>query len=125
VKIGVDVVEVERMRAMLQRWGPRAVARLFLPQEARWCASKADPAVHFAGRVAAKEAVRKAVGAIHWTDVEISATEDGAPHVVVHNPDLARRIRENGWERIEVSISHTDRVAVAVALVVPASSRWL
>ncbi|MHC4778262.1 MAG: holo-ACP synthase, partial [Planctomycetota bacterium] len=85
IGIGTDIVDVERVRSALQRHGRRFVAKAFTEAEAGYCGVKADPAAHYAGRFAAKEAVLKALGVgwsggVGWRDVEVKASP-GPPAV--------------------------------------------
>jgi holo-[acyl-carrier protein] synthase len=107
--IGVDVVDVERLRSALQR-SPGLEERLFNSAERAYCFSHPDPVVHFAGTLAAKEAVIKALrlGSLAaWARrVEITRDEGGVPSAAVASEAHS----------IAVSISHDGPVAVAVAL---------
>ena len=119
--IGTDVVEVGRIRSALSRHGSRFVRRAFTEAEADYCSSKKDPAVHFAGRFAAKEAVLKALGVgwsggVGWRDVEILPGE-GAPRVRLRGraAEVAGGAASAGG--VLLSISHVRATAVAVALI--------
>ena len=115
--VGVDCEEVERFRKLLPQL-PGTQRRLFSEEEHAHCASLADPAVHYAGRWCAKEAVVKAVSrwaALTPRDVRILVTPSGAP-VAALPPALDHLA-------VEISISHTHTTAVAVALAVPARRR--
>jgi len=73
---GVDLVENERVRALLTRWGSRFRDRVYLPAEQAYCESKASPWLYYAGRFAVKEAVSKAFGTgigegLGWLDIEV------------------------------------------------------
>ncbi|RFU84710.1 holo-[acyl-carrier-protein] synthase [Streptomyces triticagri] len=119
--VGVDVVAVERIEAMVQRQGERLLARLLTPTERTWCAGRsgAHRARYVAGRVAAKEAVRKTFGGqgsgVGWREVEIRRGAAGEPLPVLSGrADEAFRLA--GLRRLHLSISHDAGVAVAVAL---------
>lgn len=102
------------------------MTRWFTDDEISYCASKADPAQHYAARLAAKEAVVKVVG-LRWDGpipyrcVEISADPSGAPRV-----QLSGRVEQAaelaGLGSIEVSLSHCRDYAVAVAMSGPAQA---
>lgn len=119
---GIDLVENERMEEVMRRWGERFRDRVFLPEEQRYCDSKAAPSRHYAGRFAVKEAVTKALGTgigpgLGWLDIEVVRNPDtGAPSVRV-SPRSWNVARERGVGRILVSLSHTRNYAVAHALV--------
>jgi holo-[acyl-carrier protein] synthase len=109
--IGVDVVGVDRLRNSLAAT-PRLAERLFTDAERAYCERAVDPAVHFAGTLAAKEAVIKALGlgslATWARRIEIERDSSGAPTAWVHGGDVRTAV--------EISISHDAGVAVAVAL---------
>ena len=119
--VGVDLVEVTRVRVMLAEKGPHVFERLLTPGEAAYCRSKADPAESVAVRLAAKEAVYKALQGsaaargIGWRDIEVVRDEDGRPEVVLTGL-AADRAREMGITRFFVSLSHTHEAAIAVAV---------
>ncbi|MEU5996849.1 MULTISPECIES: holo-ACP synthase [unclassified Streptomyces] len=119
--VGIDIVDVERLRAMVERRGQRMVERLFTVNEQAQCegTSPRHRAYCMAGRVAAKEAVRKALGGygegLGWRDVEIGRDASGAPV-----PRLTGRadeaMRRAGYSGLHMSISHEAGVAVAIAV---------
>ena len=120
---GIDLVENDRMEALLQRWGAKFKDRVFLPEEQRYCDTKAFPCLHYAGRFAVKEAVSKAFGtgfgpSIGWLDIEIVKDEaTGAPSVGLRNKarDMAAA---RGVDTVLVSLAHTRNYAVAHALLI-------
>ena len=109
--IGIDAVDVERLRDLLQR-EPRVESRLFSDDERAYCNMRADPVLHLAGTLAAKVAVIKAVSLgplVTWgRRIEIDRGAKGAPEVKVVGI-LDRDMK--------VSISHDGGLAVAVAVV--------
>jgi holo-[acyl-carrier protein] synthase len=117
VRIGVDLIEIERVRQALQRY-PRFRARCFTEAERTYCDGRANPAQHYAARFAGKEAVGKALGIgvrFTWTEIEIA----GRPKPQVR---LSGRSRE-AWERlgggqIDLSMTHSKELAAAIAVVV-------
>jgi holo-[acyl-carrier protein] synthase len=93
---------------------------VFTEAERAYCATRPRPAIHYAGRFAAKEAVLKAirtgwVEGIGWQDIEVELGALGEPSVRLTGGALARA-REMGIARIHVSISHTESHAVASAV---------
>jgi holo-[acyl-carrier protein] synthase len=120
---GVDLVENERIRVLLEKWGDRFKDRVFLPSEQAYCDSKAAPWLYYAGRFAVKEAVAKAFGTgigpdLGWLDMEVVKDPDsGAPSISLseHGRLLAGR---QGVTRILISLSHTHNFAVAHALLI-------
>ena len=121
VGVGVDLVEVERARAMLADKGAHVFERLLTPSEAEYCRSRPDPAEHVAVRLAAKEAVYKALQGseeargIGWRDIEVTRAPDGRPDVELSGL-AANRARELKVRKVLLSLSHTHQAAVAVAV---------
>lgn len=128
VGLGVDMVEVARMDAILART-PTFASKVFSEGERAYCESKAHPAMHYAARFAAKEAVVKALGlgftsGISVRDVEVVRTEEGRPEVVLSG--RARQIAdEMDVTDIPLSLSHTatDAIACAMALTADAARK--
>lgn len=120
VGLGLDLVEVARIRALLDKNGDRFKERVFTPAEIAYCDSCANAAIHYAARFAAKEAVAKALGTgfadgVGWRDVEIVRSEQGAPSVVLHGG--AVRVAEVlGIRRWVLSLTHTETSAAASAV---------
>jgi len=120
VSTGIDIVDIPRLAASMARHGERFSKRVFTDSERAYCEGRANPAIHFAGRFAVKEAVLKVLRTgwakgIGWTDVEVVSGPAGEPSVA-----LARGAKERaeamGIARIHISISHTDNHAVASAV---------
>lgn len=113
--IGIDIVEIERIRRALLRW-PGFAARLFTPGERTYCERRADTAPHYAARFAAKEAAAKALGRpLRWHDVEVTSDERGQPRLILSGRAAALAgISEGG--RLLVSLSHSRQHAVACVL---------
>lgn len=120
VGIGVDIVEPERIAGMIERHGERFLERTFTPGEIAYCRDRKRAAEHFAARWAAKEAVAKALGRgfdrnVHWTDVEVVKEDAGAPTVNLHGD--AKAVAEGlNVERIHLSLSHIESLAVAMVV---------
>jgi len=125
---GIDLVENDRMRDLLTRWGARFKNRVFLPAEQRYCDAKALPWLHYAGRFAVKEAVSKAFGTgfgphIGLLDIEVvrnAAT--GAPSVQLQSR-AAELAASRGVASVLVSLAHTRNYAVAHALLIGTARR--
>lgn len=118
IGIGIDVVDIDRMRTALDRT-PSLAARLFTDGERAYAEAARDPAARFAARFAAKEAVMKALGvglgAIDWHDVEVRRAASGAPELQVTG--RARRLADAaGVSAWKLSLSHSALVAEAVAV---------
>lgn len=120
ISVGLDVVEVPRARAMLERQGARILERLLTGAERDYVRSLADPAPAFAARLAAKEAVYKALqrfsGArgVAWRDIAVRRLPDGRPEASLTGRagDLAARHAFS----VHLSLSHSRDVAAAVAI---------
>jgi holo-[acyl-carrier protein] synthase len=121
VGVGVDLVEVERVRQMIAEKGAYVFDRLLTVPEAVYCRSRPNPAEHVAVRLAAKEAVYKALQGsdeargIGWQEIEVVRAPDGRPEVVLTGL-AARQAKEMGVRRVLLSLSHTHQAAVAVAV---------
>jgi len=119
VGVGIDVVEVERLRTAMARWGNRLLGRIFTEGELARVHSPETRPVRLAARFAAKEAVMKALGvgqmAVGWREIEIDNDADGKPHVVLHG-EARRRATARGVAEVMVSLTHTSSVAAASAI---------
>ena len=117
VSIGIDIIEVARIREVLLRT-PRFLERVYTDRERAYCDSRgAVSAQHYAARFAAKEAALKALqtgwrGGISWQDVEISARESGAPYLIFTGPVL-EVFEKLGATTTHLSMSHTNQHAIA------------
>jgi holo-[acyl-carrier protein] synthase len=116
--IGVDVVDVKRMKVALDTWGPGLIRKMFTDTEIAYCKSKKKPHEHFTARFAAKEAVSKAMetgwsGKFRWRDVEVVNDASGAPKVILHD-FVAEQLAQC---RVHVSLSHTENTVVAFAVI--------
>lgn len=119
VGVGIDVVEVERLRTAMARWGDRLLAKLFTEGELARAHTLLNRPVRLAARFAAKEAVMKALGvgqmAVGWREIEIGTDRDGKPHVLLHG--AAQRTAESrGVAEVVVSLTHTSSLAAASAI---------
>lgn len=115
--IGIDIIEIERIRQGIEHHGERFIQKLFTPREISYCSQHADSAPHFAGRFSAKEAIVKAFGCgfgpkIGWHDLEILLEAEGKPYVSF-SPSANTQ-----WNhpKILLSISHCKLYANAVAI---------
>jgi holo-[acyl-carrier protein] synthase len=117
VSIGIDIIEVARIREVLLRT-PRFAERVFTEAERAYCDSRgAVAAQHYAARFAAKEAALKALqtgwrGGISWQDVEVSARESGSPYLIFRG-EVLKTFESFGATATHLSISHTSEHAIA------------
>lgn len=113
--LGIDLVEVSRIRDLLSRHGQRFKERTFTAGERAYCDACADPAMHYAARFAAKEAAAKALGTglwaegVVWTDIEVVRAENGQPSLALHGAAGTHC----GARRCLVSLTHTADLAMA------------
>ncbi len=122
IGLGSDVIEVERIRGVLERQGERFLARVFTDEERAYCAQMKHPHKHLAARFAAKEAVSKCfttgIGAeLGWRSVSVYHGARHQPLVRLDEKGLAL-LKETGATDVLLSLSHTDTVAMAVAALV-------
>ena len=123
--VGLDLVEVARFEAALGRH-PRLEERVFTPAEISYCRARGGPALHYAARFAAKEAVGKLLGSgvVSWQEIEVLAgvpgdgmSRGGAPKVTLSGR-TAEIARERGIGDLTVSLSHVDSLAGACVVAV-------
>jgi holo-[acyl-carrier protein] synthase len=115
--IGIDIVEVERIREASRRWGARFEQRVYTQQELAYCGDSPTRYWRLAARFAAKEAALKALGTglitgMRWQDVEVQANAVGKPELVLHG-EVQRCAQERNINSTFVSMSHTNDYAVA------------
>lgn len=116
IGIGIDMEDVERVDALLRKYGDRFLGRVFTEGEAAYCRRRRFPAQHLAGRFSVKEAAMKALGTGHsrgvlWRDVEV-VRRGGPPQLEFHG-GARRQFDRLGASRALVSITHTPRLAMA------------
>ena len=117
VGTGIDVVEVPRVAAAIERFGDRFLQRIFTEGEIRYCQSKANRVERFAARFAAKEAGMKALGTgwnhgVRWRDLEVQRRPGGRPTLVFHGV-AAQFAQKLGTARSALSLTHTAAEAIA------------
>jgi len=117
VGIGIDIVEIEKLRLAMVRRGDRLRNRAFTPGEIEYCEARVTKFQHYSARFAAKEAAFKAIGTgwregVGWQDVEVVNQLNGKPGLLLRGKtlEIANRLGARIWW---VSLSHTDQYAVA------------
>jgi len=123
VSVGVDMVEVERIRKAIEnsRFGRRLRDRVFTANEIQYCENKQRGRYEsYAGRFAAKEAVMKALGRgwgakVRWLDIEVARARSGKPGIVLHDK-TAQLAEELGIRSWSLSISHTREHGLAYVI---------
>ena len=117
ISIGIDIIEVARIREVLLRT-PRFAERVFTAAERKYCDTRGVVAAqHYAARFAAKEAALKALqtgwrGGISWQDVEVAARESGAPYLIFRGQVL-EVYKKFSATATHLSLSHTNEHAIA------------
>jgi len=119
--VGIDLIEVERIRSSLGQHEERFLEKVFTDHEREYCSGMADPAPHYAARFAAKEAISKAfcVGIgeeFGWKDAGIRNGARGEPVVQLADKGSSL-LAELGGREILVSLSHLSSIAIAVAVI--------
>src|SRR5690625_7728732 len=114
---GIDIVAVERLERLRERFGGRGLRRLFTEAELEYALQLATPAPSLAARFAAKEAFYKALGtgvgsAGAWVEAEVVRMTNGRPFLLLHGR-AAESAAERGVTDIHVALSHTEECAVA------------
>ena len=122
IGLGADVIEVERIRGVMDRQGERFLSRVFTDEEREYCSRMAQPHKHLAARFASKEAVSKCfttgIGAeLGWKSVSVYHGPRNQPLVRLDEKGQAL-LREAGATDVILTLSHTDSVAMAVAALI-------
>jgi holo-[acyl-carrier protein] synthase len=114
---GVDIIEIPRIRRMVDQYGQRFLDRIYTADEKSYCRGRAP---NLAARFAAKEATMKSLGTgvrgVGWKDIEVVRASSGAPGIKLHGRAQARALRL-GVREISVSLSHSTEYAVAFVVV--------
>ena len=120
IGLGLDATDIPRIADTIARYGERFLRRVFTDGEVAYCMRRRTPAIHFAGRFAAKEATTKALGTGHsqgvlWRDVEV-VRRGGPPQLRLHG-GAARRFDSMGAASSLLTITHSDALALAQVLI--------
>ena len=122
IGIGVDIVDIARIREIYERQGERFIARVFTEVEQEYCLRMKFPHKHLAARFAAKEAVSKAFSTgigdfLNWTSISVVSGSRGEPSIVLD--EKGEQLLENvGGAAVAISLSHTESTAIAFATIV-------
>jgi holo-[acyl-carrier protein] synthase len=113
---GIDLIEIDRIQATIDRFGRRFLDRIFTEREQRYCRGRVE---RLAGRFAVKEAVSKVLGIgirrIRWRDIEVLPNREGKPEVYLHSK-AETEAAKRGISEISVSITHSRMFAAAIAV---------
>lgn len=120
IGLGLDVTDIDRITDTIDRYGDRFLRRIFTDGEITYCTRRRVPAIHFAGRFAAKEAAMKALGTgnsqgVLWRDVEV-VRRGGPPQLQFHG-GAGRRFAAIGGKTSLLTITHSDDLALAQVLI--------
>jgi len=121
IGIGIDVVEVDRIKSSVEEFSERFLNRVFTKSEQEYCHKQKMPELHLAARFAAKEAIAKAFGTgigneVGWLDMEILRKESGEPEVKLCG-GARGYARQRGVGQIMVSLTHAKQYAAANAVI--------
>lgn len=122
VRTGIDLIEIERVRNALDRYGERFLRRIYTPAELAECTGdyqqhSSSLAARFAGKEATAKALGTGIGEVSWQEIEILHQEDGKPILILHER-AAALANAQGLTSWSLSISHTHSQAVAVIVAV-------
>jgi len=117
VGTGVDLAEVPRIKASIERFGARFINRIYTPAEIAYVERKANRFERFAARFAAKEAGMKAIGTgwrhgVRWQDFEVANLRSGKPTLLLHGV-AARVAGKLGVRNVSLSLTHTAELGMA------------
>lgn len=122
IGIGIDIIEIKRIKSVIDRHGDYFYKRIFTEKEIEYCkGQKKNAILHFAGRFTAKEAALKALGTglaggISWTDIEILNAVSGKPALTFSG--VAKKFYDSlGGKKIFVSISHSKGYATSQVII--------
>ncbi len=120
IGIGTDIIRVERIAKLLEKYGPRFLDKVFTAAEQQWCQKHDRPAERLAVRFAAKEATMKALGTgwsrgILFRDIEVEADNRRRPRIHLHGY-AAQFAQEHNVSAIHLSLTHEEEYAVAVVV---------
>jgi holo-[acyl-carrier protein] synthase len=120
VGLGIDIAEVGRVKAAIERYGETFLRRVYTAKEREYCERFKNKYERYAGRFAAKEAVMKALGTgwsrgVRWVDVEVVREKAGRPTIMLVG-EAAKVAERLGVKHISLSITHTADQAFAQAI---------
>jgi holo-[acyl-carrier protein] synthase len=120
IGMGIDLVDIDRMKKLLAKWSDRFTGRCFSQREVEYCSGRAVPAIHFAARFAAKESFLKSLGiglgmGVALKDIEVTRDDQGKPGLLLHG-QAHRRLSALGVRKVHLSLTHTEICAAAVVI---------
>ncbi|MDP3186020.1 MAG: holo-ACP synthase [Anaerolineales bacterium] len=118
LRTGIDITDIARIRAAIDRHGERFLTRIFTPAELEHCAGKGESlAVRFAAKEAVSKALGTGIGPVSWQEIEIHGGEYEAPAIILHDraERIAKELRLTNWS-VSLSHSRTHAIALVVAM---------
>jgi holo-[acyl-carrier protein] synthase len=117
VGTGVDLAEVPRIQASIERFGEKFIHRIYTPREIAYVERKANKFERYAARFAAKEAGMKAIGTgwrrgVTWQDFEVANLPSGKPTLLLHGV-AAKFADKLGVKNVSLSLTHTRELGMA------------
>ena len=117
VGTGIDLVEIDRIKHSVERFGERFLDRIYTAAEKAYCLGKKNAAESLAARFAAKEAGAKALGTgisrgVNWLEIEVVREPSGRPAIAFHGR-ARERAKRLGIRSAALSITHTGTLAMA------------
>ena len=119
IGIGIDIIEIDRIKTSIETYGNRFLSKIYTPIEIDYCNSKANKFQHYAARFAAKEAVYKALATgwqkdLHWQDIEIINQPTGMP--IASLKGKLKKFLTNDKD-LKISLSHSNNYVTCVAII--------
>ncbi len=117
--IGIDIVKIERMKTVVDRWGDRFLGRVFTDKEIAYCYNRKEPYLSLSVRFAAKEALIKAIGSgteVSLRDIEVTNRDGGRPVLNVQGKLMAY-FEQKAITCAHLSLSHEREYGVACVVV--------
>ncbi len=119
IGIGVDIIEISRIKQSVAKYGDRFLSKIYTPNELNYCLNKPNKYQHLAARFAAKEAIYKALATgwkkgVGWQDMEIINERSGMP--IAHLSDKVKTFLADDKE-LKISMSHSDNYVTCVAII--------
>ena len=113
--IGIDLIKIERMKDVVDRWGRKFIERVFTKNEISYCYEKKNPYLSLSVRFAAKEALIKAIGSevpVSLTDIEVVNAANGRPYIKISGR-LKEFFSERSIKQAALSLSHEKDYGIA------------
>jgi holo-[acyl-carrier protein] synthase len=114
--IGIDIIEINRIRNAVERWKERFLDRVFTEQELVIYRDRIESlAVRFAGKEAAMKALNSPENGVSWREIEILSEPNGKPKMYLHGKAL-ERLQKSGFSGMEITLSHSRENAIALVI---------